>query len=333
MEEYEIEQIKETLEQNGYEYKEFLGRGSFADVLLCQSKQNQLLFAIKKSLKLQVTEEEYKNLIALSHPYIVNLYGSFDNDCEQYLVMEYCPNGTIKQKGKLSYEKFVYYSKQILEAVAYCHSNKIAHRDIKPENIFIGQYDHVKLADFGMAKKFENNEKTNEKCGSFMFLSPEMFQHHEICPFKADIWALGVTFFNMATGTFPFKNKSRDGYKEMVVNGEIDFNKYDIHPKIKSLLARMLTKNSEHRLSAEKLLEMPIFSKITKLPLLTIDKNMNNFGGYRTKSNNCAISAMRNAILDDKQKMNMYAHIHTYRGINPCSSFKRANRFQPVKTF
>ena len=331
METFEKEQIIETLKQNGYEYIQFLGHGSFSDVFLCQSTQNQLLFAIKKSLKLKVTEDEFINLIRLNHPSIINLYSSFENDCEQFLVLEYCSNGTIKEKGKLSYEKFSYYAKQILEAIAFCHANNIAHRDIKPENIFIDQYDHIKLADFGLAKKFENGEQTNEKCGSFLFLSPEMFQCHEICPFKADIWALGVTFFFMATGTFPFRNNSRDSYKEMVLNGEIDFNKYNIHPQIKSLLARMLSKNKDYRLPADKLLELPIFSKSSKLPLLAIDKNVSSFVHHRAKTNNYAINLMRNTIMEDKLKMNQYSHIHTYRGNFP---LKRCNaHFQPVNTF
>lgn len=126
---------------------------------------------------------------------IIKLYDSFDDEIYKYLVMEYCSNGTILQKGKLTYDKFVHYSKQILEAISFIHSKKIAHRDIKPENIFIDQYDHVKLSNFVMAKEFQCDEKPHEKFGSYLQLAPEMIQNHEICPFKADIWALGITFF------------------------------------------------------------------------------------------------------------------------------------------
>lgn len=83
--------------------------------------------------------------------------------------MEYCPIGSINQKGKLTYDQFVNYSKQILKALSYCHSLNIAHRDIKPENIFLDQHDQIKLADFGVAKYFTYYNKSDEKCGSLKY--------------------------------------------------------------------------------------------------------------------------------------------------------------------
>ena len=190
--------------------------------------------------------------------------------------MEYCPNGTIYQKGRLPFEKFIFYAKQILEAVAFCHSKNIAHRDIKPDNIFIDQYDNIKLADFGMAKKFNYYDKSKEKCGSLICIPPEMFICDEINPFKADIWSLGITFYYMATGNYPFTSKNPDELKKMIKDAKIDFFKYKMNPNIILLISKMIEKNPSDRLTAEKLLELPIFSNIMK--------KTQQSSGYKTKS-------------------------------------------------
>lgn len=256
----EKEQIKETLSMHGYEYQRFLGKGSFSSVILCQSTKYNQNFAIKIAHKDKLTEFEYSTMISLNHPNIIKLYDAFEDEFAQYLVMEYCSNGTIRQKGKLSYEQFVCYAKQILDALSYCHSKNVAHRDIKPDNIFVDQYDQVKLADFGMAKKFQIDSKCNEKCGSLMFFAPEMIQNQSICPFKADIWALGITFFYMTTGKYPFKCKSREELKQLIFFGELDFDDFDIHHKIRVLITKMTTKNINLRFSADDLLKMSMFS-------------------------------------------------------------------------
>lgn len=216
----DIQQKQKTLINHGYEYKRILGKRGFSSVLLCESKKYNHDFAVKMVIKHKLTDDEYNTLISLNHPNIIKIYDAFEDKSAQYLVMEYCPNGTIEEKGCLTYDQFIYYAKQILEALSYCHSIKIVHRDIKPQNIFLDQYDHIKLADFGMAKHYEDDSKSSEKCGSIKYFAPEMFQYKEICLFKADIWALGITFFHMATGCYPFQANSQEELKEYILIGE-----------------------------------------------------------------------------------------------------------------
>ena len=110
--------------------------------------------------------DEYNTLLSLNHPNIVIFYNSFEDEDSQYLVMEYCSKGTIKEKGKLSTEKFIHYAKQMLDALAYCHSNNVSHRDIRPSNIFIDQHDNIKIGDFTTAKQLDRIKKLREKCTS-----------------------------------------------------------------------------------------------------------------------------------------------------------------------
>lgn len=259
-----IEEIKQTLLENGYIYMDIIGSGSFSEVYLCQNEKYNHFFAIKrvtKKDKVKVAENEIDALISLIHPSIVKLYQTFtDTNC-QYLVMEYCPKGTIKEMKKMNREKFIFYAKQLVEVLKYCHSQKVAHRDIKPDNIFIDMYNHAKLGDFGFADKFNINLLTSEKCGSAMFCSPEIFTNTEFDPFKADIWALGVTFYSMITGHLPFPNCDIDTLKNLITYGQIDFLKdSDVDPQIQFLIMKMTTKNPMFRPSAEQLLKFPIFN-------------------------------------------------------------------------
>ena len=336
----QIQQIKETLSKHGYEYMDFLGKGGFSNVLLCQSKKYNQDFAIKRAINHRLTEDEYTHLISLDHPSIIKLYDAFNDEHAQYLVMEYCINGTIQEKGKLSYEKFTHYAKQILEAISFCHSNKIAHRDIKPDNIFLDHYDHIKLADFGMAKSFDEDSKSSDKCGSLMYLSPEFFLYQEINPFKADIWALGITFFYMATGNYPFHYKSREELVQLISRGEIDFFQYEIHPKIQLLIKKMTIKDQNNRPDVEKLLEMPLFSKNKKTPILGSKSHKTFISGFRTHgitmNKSVTFDSSRITTEDDNHvSQSNLVEVHSYRRLNIYPRIRRVNgRIQvPINSF
>lgn len=267
---FDFELVKGNLTKQGYEYKQFLGSSGFSCVLLCQSQNLKKDIAVKRIMKHRMTDDEFNSLVSLNHPYIAKYYESFGDRTAQYLVMEYCSNGTIQQKGRLSYEKFIFYAKQMLEAIAYCHSNKIAHNYISPRNIFIDKYDNIKIADFEMVKKTEFNHKSNEKFNELIFQPPEMLLSDEYCPFKADIWALGITFFFMATGNYPFQSDDIEELKLKMLKREFNFFKYKIHPKIRFLINKMTAINQYSRSSAEDLLKLPIFSTNYSRSLVTL---------------------------------------------------------------
>lgn len=338
-------QIQETLSKHGYEYIKYIGKGGFSSVLLCQSMKYNQFFAVKRAIKHQLTENEFNHMVKLNHPSIIKLYDSFDDENSQYLVMEYCPNGTMQQKGKLNYDEFVHYAKQILEVIQFCHSRNIAHRDLKPDNIFFDQYDHIKLADFGMAKQFEYDQKSAEKCGSLMFVPPEMLHYQEISPFKADIWSLGITFFYMATGEYPFRNTNKEELKQQIFRGEIDFILFDIHPRIRVLINKMTNKDQNNRPTAERLLELPIFSQNPKTQILSsrspqkissslshkhlnIPLNNSIFTDFKNSQN---INAENN---NERAKRAQRANIRSYRSLNLYPNMKRVNsRLASVNTF
>lgn len=323
----EIEQVKQTLKDHGYEFIKLIGEGGFSKVYLCHSNKYQQDFAIKQAKKDKITEYEFNMLVSLNHPNIIRLYDVFEDEDSQYLVMEYCPNGTILQKGKLTYEEFIYYSKQVLDALKYCHSKKIAHRDIKPENILIDKYNNIKLADFGIARNFGDNDKTAEKSGTMKYFPPEMFLFEEVCAFKADIWSLGITFYCMATGKYPFATYSPHKLRQSILIGEFDFIKNKIDQRIQILINKMTQSQPKLRPTASKLLNLPIYQslkenhinskqviahKLILRPNISSSKS-NIFDSSRAKSS----EAVRNAA--------PLTRMHSYKSFNHLPGIQQIN--------
>jgi serine/threonine protein kinase len=139
----------------------------------------------------------------------------------------------------------------MLKALYYCHNVvKVIHRDIKPDNIVINHNQEAVLIDFGVSflqdQKNEDVLKTN--IGTFIFYSPEMFSKtQEISGEASDLWALGITFYKLVTGRYPFEEAvSYYKLKESILEKDIDFDIIK-HRDVKDLLRKMLQKDVTKR--------------------------------------------------------------------------------------
>lgn len=93
---------------------------------------------------------------------------------------------------------------KLLRAITHCHENEICHRDIKPDNILIDKTDNVKVIDFGLSKYFDKNISTLEsRVGTPAYMAPEVVMG-KTYDNKCDVWALGVTMYQLLTGQVPF---------------------------------------------------------------------------------------------------------------------------------
>lgn len=328
----ELAQISKILSEHGYELVSHIGTGSFSSVYLCNCAKYNHQFAIKRILKEKFVPHECDSLISLENPHIIKLYLTFEEGDSIFLVMEFCPNGTFRKKGNLDYDKFIYYSKQILEALAFCHSKNIAHRDIKPDNIFLDQYDHIKIGDFGLSKQFDQNVKCAEKCGSLMFSAPEILLKKSISPFQTDIWALGITFFFMASGKYPFPNDIREDLKVAIMMGQLDYSMVNLHPKIQSLIKKMTTRNPSLRLTAEELLQLPIFKpakrQISKtISMFSYQKNSlikSSSPNFQYQENNLKPGPVETKLSDDNEKKRM--KLHSISSVSQFSNVRQIRR-------
>lgn len=157
-------------------------------------------------------EIEAKSVARLDHSNIVKVmdYGDFNGN--PYLVMEYLPGGTLKQylkeHGRLSWQQSAKIILAIAESLSYAHSQNIIHRDIKPSNILLGTDLRPILSDFGVAKVIDEETTqdltgTSATVGTPEYMAPEQVTS-KVIDHRADMYSLGVVFFEMLTGRKPF---------------------------------------------------------------------------------------------------------------------------------
>ena len=158
-------------------------------------------------------KQEANAVAFLSHPNIVNIYNVGSEDNIHYIVMEYVKGKTLKEiiraKGHLSNEEALNYSYQIARALESAHNSNIIHRDIKPQNIIITKDGLVKVTDFGIAKHSDSATITNSGkiIGSAHYFSPEQARGN-MTDRRSDIYSLGITMYEMVTGSVPFDAES-----------------------------------------------------------------------------------------------------------------------------
>jgi serine/threonine protein kinase len=168
---------------------------------------------------------EAKSQALLNHPNVVNLYNFFEEDGKSYLVMEYIDGDTIeriiKKVGLIPSDRCVRIFKQVLNGIGSAHAKGIIHRDIKPSNIIVSKDGVVKITDFGIAKIATDFQKTQTgiKVGTLSYMSPEYIKGNALTHLT-DIYALGITLYQMVTGTLPFRGDSEYQLMKAIVEYE-----------------------------------------------------------------------------------------------------------------
>jgi predicted Ser/Thr protein kinase len=154
---------------------------------------------------------EARALAKLNHPNIVGIYDFGQVGGLAYLMMEYVDGLNLRQvqrAGKLSAREALQIVPQICEALQFAHDEGIVHRDIKPENILLDKKGRVKIADFGIAKimgrePLFNLTETRMAIGTPQYMAPEQIEKPQTVDHRADIFSLGVVFYEMLTGELP----------------------------------------------------------------------------------------------------------------------------------
>ncbi len=155
---------------------------------------------------------EARALARLSHPNIVAVFDFGQAGGLHYFIMEYVdgPNlRQVEQAGKLSPREALKIIPQICEALQFAHDEGIVHRDIKPENVLLDKKGRVKIADFGLAKLLGREPQdfrltgTKDVMGTPHYMAPEQVEHPQAVDHRADIYSLGVVFYEMLTGELP----------------------------------------------------------------------------------------------------------------------------------
>ncbi|ELR04879.1 camp-dependent protein kinase catalytic subunit [Pseudogymnoascus destructans] len=240
-----------------FDLRRTLGTGSFGRVHLVQSKHNQRYYAVKVLKKAQVvkmkqvehTNDERLMLQEVKHPFLITLWGTFQDSKNIYMVMDFVEGGELfsllRKSQRFPNPVAKFYAAEVTLALEYLHSKDIIYRDLKPENLLLDRHGHLKITDFGFAKRVPDITWT--LCGTPDYLAPEVVSSKGYNK-SVDWWSLGILIFEMLCGYTPFwDGGSPMKIYENILKGKVKYPPY-IQPPAQDLLQQLITADLTKRL-------------------------------------------------------------------------------------
>lgn len=228
---------------NNFNIQEKIGRGGFSKVYKAEFiktghnvaiKQMNKLKLIQKQMTMNILKEK-QILSTIYHPFIVNMYATFQDVDNVYIVMDYCSCGDFRSQLQymkdITEEQIKFFAGCIILGLEYIHSKGIIHRDLKPENIICDDKGFLRISDFGIAKSInETDEKSLGKyeiCGTPGFISPEIIQGKTI-GYESDYFSFGVMLYEIVMGKKPytFSSKNDITYEKVILTQQETGNNY-----------------------------------------------------------------------------------------------------------
>lgn len=249
---YSLEQLKAAFPQ--FEIISWLGQGGMGTVYHARQpllKRDVVIKILPKHLAekpgfAERFEREGQLLARLNHPNIVGVYDIGISDGLYFIVMEYVEGVNLREamrSEKFTPEQALAIVPKICEALQYAHEEGVLHRDIKPENILLDLKGRVKIADFGIAKLHDSKDSglrenltgTGQIIGTPMYMAPEQIEQPSKVDHRADIYSLGVVFYELLTGELPIGRFAPPS------------EKIDIDGRIDEVVLKALEKERAHR--------------------------------------------------------------------------------------
>ena len=255
-----------------------LGQGAFGKVFKGRHINTNEIYAIKRIDKKKIKTNprlpgllstEIKIMQEIEHPHILHCFEVIESFTNYYLVLNFCNQGDLEkymEDKHLNYfqeEEAIGLLKQILNGFAELRKKNIIHRDFKLPNIFMSN-DVLVIGDFGLAKM--GSEMASTVLGTPLTMAPELFEVNNIggnYNAKADIWSIGVVYYQLLFGVYPYTGFDRPGiYRNMkkVTGDQLVFPK-EVSEKSKNILRRMLTVDVKARINWSELFKHPVFDK------------------------------------------------------------------------
>ncbi len=218
--------------ENRYFVLRHLASGGMADIYeakdIVTSKEVTLKFLKEKSLDNDLEVEQFKSearfLAMFNHQNIMKIYniGEFEN--VPFMSLELLKGKTLKDvldnRGKLSLDECIDYMLQILNATSYIHERGVLHNDLKLDNIFVQNDGYLKIIDFGISTHNNSKEKKN-LLGSLNYLAPEVMINKKYSV-QSDIYSLGIIFYELLTGTLPYRGNDLESIYKSKVNDQVN---------------------------------------------------------------------------------------------------------------
>jgi serine/threonine protein kinase len=261
-----------------------IGQGQFGKVfkaLDTQDGNREYAVKVVSREKVQSTshiyrlfQSEIQIMKRLDHPNLLRLVDFLETASNLYVVVQYCPDGDlekwIQRNGRLDEIDAVFFLKQIMSGFLFLHTNKIMHRDFKVANLFLDGRQII-IGDFGFAKA--GVEMASTKLGTPYNMAPEIIfsTGKTFYNSKADLWSIGVVYYQMVCGVLPFLASDMSQLKQMIVQKSGRNLSYPpdviLSQESLDLLRGLLEANPMQRLNWREFFNHPLFMKFAESPL------------------------------------------------------------------
>ncbi|KAI1317159.1 hypothetical protein EDD11_008950 [Mortierella claussenii] len=278
--------------------QELVGRGAYGAVYKGIENATQQVVAIKV-LNLDTEEEDVsdiqREIATLSQlkncdsQNITRYHGSFLNGTKLWIVMDYAAGGSIRSLlqalTKIDEKCIAVIAREVLQALGYLHKHGIIHRDIKAANILLTDEGRVQLCDFGVAGQVTMNSlKRNSFVGTPYWMAPEVIREGQTYDYKADIWSLGITIYEIATGNPPFADQDPMRAVSLIPKSRPAQLEGDWSPAMKEFVALCLHEEPNERPSAEDLLKTKWIKSTSKNSLALLKDLVARFEQHKVDS-------------------------------------------------
>ncbi|NXI10708.1 ST32B kinase, partial [Irena cyanogastra] len=245
-----------------------IGKGSFGKVCIVQKRDTKKMYAMKYMNKQKCIErDEVRNVFrelqimqGLEHPFLVNLWYSFQDEEDMFMVVDLLLGGDLRyhlqQNVHFNEGTVKLYICELALSLDYLQRYHIIHRDIKPDNILLDEHGHVHITDFNVATIVKGSEKASSMAGTKPYMAPEVFQAFMDggpgYSYPVDWWSLGITAYELLRGWRPYEIHSATPIDEILNMFKVERVHYSSAwcKGMIALLKKLLIKDPECRLSS-----------------------------------------------------------------------------------
>ncbi|NXE88688.1 MYLK2 kinase, partial [Menura novaehollandiae] len=258
--------------------KDILGGGKFGEVHTCTEKETGLKLAAKVIRKQGAKEKEMVLLEIdvmnqLNHHNLIQLYDAIETPREIILFMEFVEGGELFERiidddYHLTEVDCMVFVRQICEGIRFMHHMRVLHLDLKPENILcVAATGHmVKIIDFGLARRYNPNEKLKVNFGTPEFLSPEVVNYEQVS-YSTDMWSMGIITYMLLSGLSPFlgDDDTETLNNVLAANWYFDEETFEsVSDEAKDFVSNLIIKDKSARMSADQCLQHPWLNNLAE---------------------------------------------------------------------
>ena len=230
-----------------------------------EHKHDKTVFAMKEISKvkaylnhsLESIISENAILKKLRHPLISNLYFSFHDKENLYLVLDYLPGGNLRyyisEHTHFNDSQVKFFISCIILSIEYIHKNNIIHRDLKPENLLFDSEGYLHVTDFGISRVKKEGLEITDVSGTPGYISPEVIigkPQNE----TSDYFSIGIITYELIFGKRPFEGNNKKEIADSILNTRINLNEHsipkDFSPEVADFINRLLKRKNHQRLGA-----------------------------------------------------------------------------------